>query len=78
MRRLLALVVFLWAAGAVAWADSFQVFQLNTAFGPFTFATGTLTLDTTTELFTAENITLVDESIPLVVFSSINSQQSLG
>lgn len=58
MRRFLALALLVCCGRAVARADSIQVFRFNAIFPDSGTGSGTLTLDTTTGVFTSESISV--------------------
>jgi len=84
MRRFLIVALFVFSARSVARADSFQVFNLSASLAGSFVATGSVTLDSTTGVFTGEDIT-VSSPGPLFpsqrssfVFTSISQQQSVS
>lgn len=80
VRRIFHFVSIVCFAGTAARADSFQAFNLNETLTGNGVATGTLTLDTTTGVFTALNVAVsVSNAFPLTpphfVFTGITRQQ---
>ena len=79
MGRLFSIIFILCLGGAVARADTFQVFDVTGSLFMYGVLSGTLTLDTTLSQFTAENLAVVfsppnlDFSQTSFVFNSITS-----
>ena len=83
MRCLLGLILFLCFAGASSRADSFQAFSFNATLTDSGTTTGTLTLDETTGLFTAVNLStsflMLRPSVPSsYIFNAIDFQGDVG